>query len=433
MPAPQQEPLMAPRKKRRLPGSPGARLTLVDQAMVSGSNFLNTVILVRALGLSGFGDFSMLWLVVVFFLGLQRALLGQPLMTFVPKQDEQQRASYMASVLRLAGIFSVLVALATAAGFGVFTILWSTTGIEGSLPALLLLVVSKQAHEFLRSACFSTGQRDRAFWNDVVAYPGQPLVLAALWLSGSLTLVSALWVIGGFCALGCLPGLRHYAGRTAAPEPLGRTAQKHWTFSRWISFMVVIQWFGSNSYLVAAAALLGTSAVGALKAAHTVIGVLHLVFLTMENVVPVNAAKFLAQAGRPQMTAYLKRIGGLGFAGTGIITILLVAFPHFLLSTLYSGVVTDEMVIAMRGLAVMYLFAYAISLLNICFRTIERTRVVFLTYLTSTLVAVCLAETVVARFGFEGAVFGMLGQQAFLALIMGAVWWLELRQVEPAY
>jgi len=415
--------------RSRLPGSPGARRALIDQAVVSGSNFLNTVILVRALGLAEFGVFSLLWLAVIFVVSLQQALLGQPLLTFVPKHEEGESRSYLAAVFRLALIFTVLVALLTGAGYGFFLAHWDAENVQGTLLPMVLVVTFKQAHAFLRASFFATGRRDRALRNDILAYPGQSLALGALWFAGLLTLSSALWIIGIFFVVACVVGLRSFEGLGVRPKPLAEVAERHWQFSKWIAAMAVAQWFGSNSYVVAAGLLLGTAAVGALKAAHTVIGVLHLVFLAMENVVPVAAARLLAVEGRERMTRYLKRVAVLGLTGTATISSFLALFPQWILRPLYHGEVTAEVTFALRGLALLYLFAFAISLLQIGFRTLERTRVVFVTYLINTVVAVILAEPVVAAYGFKGVVLGMAGQQALLALMLAAVWWSSARVV----
>ncbi|MFT7484956.1 MAG: O-antigen/teichoic acid export membrane protein [Candidatus Paceibacteria bacterium] len=409
------------------PGSASTRLTLFDQAIVSGSNFLNTVILVRGLGLALFGEFSMLWLLVVFFVSVEQALLGQPLLTFVPKSEDKTGRGYLSAVLRLAIAFTILVAASTTLGYGVFLSQWDSTSLSGTLVPLVLAVTFKQAHAFVRSGFFSTGRRDRAFWNDLIAYPGQPIVMLVLWKSGHLSIPNALWVIGAFSLVATFIGVLSYEGRSAPPHSLRQTARRHWKFSKWMTVMAVAQWFGSNSYLVAAAALLGASAVGTLKAAQTVIGVLHLLFLAMENVVPVTAARLLTREGKVSMKRYLQRVGKLGLACTASISLVLILLAHSLLGLLYQGEVTPELVLALRGLAAMYLFSFLISLFQIGFRTIESTRIIFLTYMVNTIVAICLAETVVESFGFTGAVCGIIGQQALLATLLGIVWWRQDR------
>jgi sugar phosphate permease len=53
-----------------------------------------------------------------------------------------------------------------------------------------------------------------------------------------------------------------------------------------------------------------------------------------------------------------------------------------------------------------------------------------MTYMVSTLVAVALAEPIVATFGFEGAIYGMVGQQLLLAILLAVMWCLEQRRAQ---
>ena len=77
-------------------------LVLADQALVSGASFVTTMLLVRALGLDGFGRFSLAWMAVVFAQALQLACVGTPMATLGPKERPEDAPAYHADVLRLA-------------------------------------------------------------------------------------------------------------------------------------------------------------------------------------------------------------------------------------------------------------------------------------------------------------------------------------------
>ena len=72
---------------------------LVDQAMVSGVNFLTGIILVRYLGLEEFGRFTLAWLIVLFFNSIQFAAVISPMMSIGPKQAEIEFPQYYGAVL----------------------------------------------------------------------------------------------------------------------------------------------------------------------------------------------------------------------------------------------------------------------------------------------------------------------------------------------
>lgn len=59
---------------------------LLDQAMVSGIGFLTTIVLARLLGIEESGVFALAWIVVLFVLGVQFALLVSPMNSIGPKR-----------------------------------------------------------------------------------------------------------------------------------------------------------------------------------------------------------------------------------------------------------------------------------------------------------------------------------------------------------
>jgi O-antigen/teichoic acid export membrane protein len=61
-------------------------LVFLDQALVSGSNFVLGILLARYLGVAGYGQFALLWLIVLFFSSLQLAYIISPMLTLVQKK-----------------------------------------------------------------------------------------------------------------------------------------------------------------------------------------------------------------------------------------------------------------------------------------------------------------------------------------------------------
>ena len=271
----------------------------------------------------------------------------------------------------------------------------------------------------MSAASFATARRDRALVCDAVGYGGQLLLLAALAATDRLDLRTALQAVGAASTVGALIGAASLARVPLQPGALARAAGRHWTFARWLAGMSVVQWFSSNFFLVAAAGLRGSAAVGAIKAAQAVIGILHVLFLAMENVVPVAAARILVERGRSAMLGYLGRVGAYGLGATVLVAALVAGCAELVLALVYGAPVEPGTALALRGLALLDVFAYVISVLHIAYRTLERTRTVALVYVACTLLALAFAHPVVARFGLAGAVFGMAAQQGVLALLLG--------------
>ena len=60
-------------------------LTLIDQVIVSGSNFLSSILILRYLGIKEFGIFSFFWLIILFIYSIQQSLIISPLFSNSPK------------------------------------------------------------------------------------------------------------------------------------------------------------------------------------------------------------------------------------------------------------------------------------------------------------------------------------------------------------
>lgn len=400
-------------------------LVLGDQAVVSGSQFLTTVVLVRALGLEAFGVFSLLWLAVMLALGLQQALVSQPVMAIAPKKD---RDDYLASAAVIQFLFSTGLALVGLVIFGLAINHWDGENLRNTLVPMLLALVLRQQHAFVRTGFFVRGKRVDALVNDMIAYPGQ-VALLLLWSTITpLSIAGALWAVAIANGVAVVLGMFRLGRWNFNKDQLATNADRHWFIGRWMAAMQGMQFFASNSFLVAAAALLGTGAVGAVKAAQTVMGVLNLLHLAMENVVPMRAAREYVSGGVAGMRRYIRWIGVRGIVACGVVTSILAAMPEIVLTPLYGAQVTPELVLALRALALLCMFSFLIALLQIAFRSLERTRPVFLCYLINTLVAVTIAEPIVRTYGFTGAVFGLVAQQALMAgLLFLAFGWVDRR------
>ena len=380
-------------------------------------NFATTVALVRWLGLELFGVFSLVWMLVLFALGLQQAFLSLPMLTIGPKQREEERPDYYAALLSLEFLFSFVAIALVWGGCHIASEFFGQERLAGVGLQVALLVCVKQAHAFIRSYFFSRDRRGAVLANDAVAYGGQIVLLYVLHRSGTLDLKSAIWAIVLTSGIACALGLVQYERIATTRERLVSVARRHWKFSRWLVAKAILQWFSSNYFLIAAGALLGTGALGALKAAQTVLGVLHVFFLAMENAVPVRAARILVTEGLGSLTRYMERLAWIGTGFTLATSLILLTWPGVLLGLLY-GETSPELETALRGFAILYVFVFEVAVLQLLLRTLERTRPIFTAFAVNAVLSIFVAYPLVEAFGLIGAVAGMVGQQLLMAGLM---------------
>ncbi len=393
----------------------GPALVLGDQALVSGAQFLTTVILVRELGLEVFGAYSLLWLIVLLAVALQQALISQPAMAIAPSVEPRTRDTYLGTLTTLEVGFTSLCAILTSLGCLWTLAHWTVEPLRATWPALVAATAARQLHVHVRAGFFLRGRRVEALWNDGLAYGGQLAGLGLAWATGTLDLAVALWAVAVGSGLASMLGLARQGAWCTDPVELRATASRHWRSGRWLAALQGLRFFASNAFVVAGGALLGVAAVGALKAAQTVIGVLHVGMLAIENVIPIRAAHELARGGRSALLGYLGRLGLRAGALLGIGVALLAWSPRGVLHLVYDAPPSPELVLALRGMCVLYLFALVITLEQIAFRSLEHTRPIFVASALNLLLALVAAEPIVRHYGFGGMVTGMVVQQAMVA------------------
>ena len=401
-----------------------SRIALVcgDQALVSGCNFLTMLVLVRAMGLERYGAFGMIWTVALFVVGLQHAFVSQPMLSIGPKCAPEERAGFRGAILLLQGAFTALAALGCVGAYHLMRSVWADPALDGALVPGVATMLAAQARTFVRYAFFAADRPRAALANDALLYPLQLAAVSALAAAGAVTLERVLWAVAATHGLATLAGLVRYGEARFSRSAFRATLARAWSMGRWLGVTSVSQWLSANCFLVAAGVVLGSGAVGALRAAQNVIGVLHVGLLAMENGLPAQAARAYADGGVRRMNEGLARVGRLGLPLVAATCAGLALFPELALGLIYGERVDVWMVHALRGFCVLYVLTFLQTLLGIGFRSMERTRCVAACHLLLSLPFVLIATPVVERFGFAGVVVGALAQKAVLALALTAVY-----------
>ena len=393
---------------------------LLDQSVVSGGNFLTGVIVARALGIEGFGIFSLAWLAVLFMQSLQHALIGAPMLSIGPKQEAHQvRAYYSAILLQQIIVASLLALTIPALGFAAISLGYSN-GLDSLILPLTLCIFFTQMHEFARRSCFARNMIVGAFVTDLVRNLSQFIVLLFLLfvLKGIASAAIVLYAIAACAALGVLAAAPAMPRFTRPGCEFGETTRRHFRFSKWLLGSAVLQWTSGNFYLIVAGIVLGPLAVGALKAAQTLFGVTHIFFQAAENILSPRAARIYKERGLAGLSPFIRKTALLGGALTGAACLAFAVPAKFWLLLLFG----EEYVgygFAVVGIAAGYfLMAMALPLRFACTAR-EETSPIFTGYLLATAFALVAAYPLIARFGLVGAVAGFAASHL---IMLGNFW-----------
>ncbi len=404
---------------------------LADQAMVSACNFLTMVILARYLGIHDFGRFTLAWMVVLMSVALHTALVISPMVSIGPKQHPDHRPAYFGTLVSLHVLFVVIVFVLILSGA------WASDSIFPSWKAgqiavpLACAAIAYNAQEFLRRYFLSVGRVTHAFTTDAIRYLGQLGAFVALAQFTDLDLRIALWVVFASAATGLATCVRHFERLQWDRDVLRASIVRNWKFSKWLIVSIIINTASGNILFIIAGALLGPSAVGALNATRTLLGVTRIVRFGLDNIVPARAAQRFHEAGVASLTQYLGKVTTLVVILTGGVAFVVVVAPEFWLRVVFGSEYTG-----FGHLVHWWAVGSLIMALNTPLRAgllaIERTKAIFVASILSTLFVCASAYGLVTQFQMIGVVAGFLARGLLLNSTLAILFFRRLRHLRDA-
>jgi O-antigen/teichoic acid export membrane protein len=404
-------------------------VALIDQGLVSGANFITNILLARAFGIKEYGVFALAWTALFFANSLQYALIVTPMMSVGPKQAPEERPSYYGSVLLQEIVFAVLAAVIMFASVRLsarYFPQWEVKNLAWPLSGTTLAYLLQ---EFLRRYFFCTGHGKRALATDVVSYLSQlPIIFFILhWHAAHLP--DVLWIIAATSLAGFVACMPWYESITLDMRSLQRIFLRHWRISRWLAPTAFMQWGAGNLFLVAAPVYYGAAASALIRAAGNIVGVAHVWFLGLDNVVPAQAARMMRLEGLNGMVRYIKMIflrwGGVTLAFCTIVA----SFPSYWLRLAYGTKYSADSSV-LRLYALLYVFVFMAGPLRAGLQALEYTAPIFWAYPVLMAFSVAFAGPFARTLGLNGVLLGMCAVQLISQSILGIALWLRVRKLQ---
>ena len=402
---------------------------VADQGVISASNFATMIFVARGLGApSLFGTFTLVYSAMLFSNIIQMALITQPHNVLGAGREGPAYRRYTTSTLftqlLLAGCESMvaLVVAAVMASRG-----WSGTPL---LIALAPAIFGWQLQEFFRRVLYTESRYRDVFWNDIVSYGGQMLIIGLMWLHDVhyrgavrwLTGASALYVLAATSGAAALIGLAQIRSSLTREERSLGAFKSNWEYGKWLVGSEVLTWSSStHMYLFLAAKVLGTVATADLKSAQVLFGPTRVIAFYLDTVLPIRFARTAATEGQHAILPELRGV------------LMRVAFPlgaFCLIVAVFSGpllrLTFGPAYVAAKTLLMLYsayaLVTYLQMIITAALRAQKNTHLIFLGSTASVIVALPLSLLLIPRMQTAGILVAMIaGALAATVLYLVAV------------
>lgn len=378
-------------------------IVLSDQALVSGVNFVMAIILARLMGIESYGLFALGWMLVLFVSSIQLAFIISPLFTLFPKH--LQAKNYLRGLHTIQFLFSILtfiIGYVVVKTVFVYQPQWQIDGVSISLPMVAALYVWQ---DFYRRVNFTLKKPVQSLIADLVAYGGQPLAILLLHYFNQLTINHAFLVMSALFGITIIYNVSKI-NFTLNAQLIKNTISENWSFSKYLVGTALLQWVSGNFFIVIAGGLLGPIAIGAIRIAQNVVGVLHVLFSAMENIIPIKASEILAKKGSHQVLDYFKKMLIQG-GGLTIILLVAIAMGRDQIVILFYGDQYLNYTNILLGFTGLYVLVFIGTILGFVIRTFEVNHIFFWSYIITTVFSLLAAKTMVEQMGIYGVLTGL--------------------------
>jgi O-antigen/teichoic acid export membrane protein len=379
---------------------------LLAQAIVSGSNFLTTVMIGRYCGMHELGIYSLAFAMLVAAAVIHESLLWSPYTVYSRRLRPEERSAYAGSVLVLQVLFSGIGMLLLAAFASVMT---SPDGVETVLWVFVGTLPFYLWRQFVRRLLLAQLEVTRVVAIDFVVMALQFGGFLLLLEAHCFTAASACAVVGVACALPSVTWLRRtpMAFQFRANQLRGEL-RRHWSFGRWIcasQLTDVTQKYALHWLL---ATVMGTAATGAYAAAVSVVIIFNPLLLGIGSVLVPKAAQSLQEGGRAEVQRVVGKTTVFLVGMMLVLGVLLVVIGDDAVRLLYRGgpgvgqweVIVLLVLTALAGTAG---FAADAGLW-----VLERPDINFRASVTGLAVTLVVASALVGSWGVPGAALGGL-------------------------
>jgi O-antigen/teichoic acid export membrane protein len=384
-------------------------MAILDQGLITGSNFVIGILLARWLTPAQYGAWAVAFAVFALLAMLHQSLLLEPQMVFGVSAYRDCFRGYLKSLLRLHLATALLMFFALCLSAGVALKLGKSDGLPGALtgvaiaaPLILLFWLLKRSIYLEFSPAPAVG----------AALLYCALTLGGLFVGYKFRLLSPMTalLLMGVGALGASVFLLAYLKLHLAPglaAPTFRdTWRRHWEYGRWALASAAVMWIPFNVFYPLLSSFGRMAQAGELKALMNFAAPVLQTYGALSPLLLPYAARAHAREGFAGAGGTMRRITLLYCSGAVLywVPLLLLKGPAFRL--LYSGGYSEVAyllpVVALGSISWCAFFGSANVL-----RAMESPRSVFVANLVSSCFSLTVGVVAARALGVSGAVWSM--------------------------
>jgi O-antigen/teichoic acid export membrane protein len=314
-------------------------LAIVDQGLISGSNFLIGILLARWLVPAQYGAFSLAFSVFLLLSYVYQSLLSEPQGVFSGSAYSQCLRGYLKALLGIQAMVTVFGIVLLGGGAAVVYAMGKADGLPGALAGVAIASPCILFFWLLRRAYYMNLAPGRAAMGALIYCV---LVTAGLLVAYKKALVSpfSAYLLMAIGALGTGFFLLTQVNKALPPDAVaGPTAaeawRKHWSYGRWALAVSVVTWIPYYMYYPLVSAFSGMAQAGQLRALMNLSLPMEQSYTALSILFLPYAARICREKGVQSSGPLVRRITMLFICGALVYWAVLIPFKGIVFHVLY--------------------------------------------------------------------------------------------------
>jgi O-antigen/teichoic acid export membrane protein len=302
---------------RRFPLASRGLLSIIDQAVYSGTSFATAVLIGRATSPDQLGIYYLMISIILAISGVQEQLVAAPYVVYSKRRQGRELAEYAGSMWA----HNLVITIVAAAGLLIAIFVLSANGFSKSVPGLLALLSAAPIllfRQWIRRFSLANLDVRSTILLDTAISIMQLGGLAALGYFGLLSLLRIFLVMGSSSGLACAgwylwsrPRLQFVPARFLADW------RHNWVFSKWALQTYVLGNSTPQLMVWLVSATIGAASTGIFGACSNLVGLSYVILCGVGNVLTPQAAHAYATGGVKELRRVLLIAGAFMALTTG--------------------------------------------------------------------------------------------------------------------
>lgn len=384
--------------------------TLLDQGLLSGSNFVIAVLLARWLNFHQYGAYTLAFEVFLLLLAVYGALVLEPMTVLGTSVYSRKFRGYLAALLRIHCVFSVLILGLAFWGARFISLVQPNSSLPQPLigvglasPCLFLFWMARHAfyiHLLPQKAALGAVAYCLVVLLGVLLFYKLRVVtpLAAFLMMAAGAAISAPLMLIWF---------KNHVPLPAGPVEAAEVVRRHWEYGRWALGSASAIWVSGAIYYPLLGGFFGLAATGAFKALMNLASPIGGAFIAISLLTLPQAPRASAEDGAAPARRTATKLLLLYIGGASLYWLAVLLSRHPLVHLLYGG--KYGMVTALLPwLALGSILRIGATSQSIVLGAMQSPKMVFIAYSAACVVAVAAGVPFSRWFGISGALFAWI-------------------------